>query len=141
MDAFYHPPIVITHFLPHARKRGMNSTQACLPCLPTDGPAVVPQATTPVQAVRLHHAFLVVVYPHPLPKQHRVCLYISSSFFPPCTYQTASSLGIAWLLSSINMPNDVIRQTYDFVTRSLGHLREAFGLGLVLERICREIDA
>lgn len=39
------------------------------------------------------------------------------------------------------MPDDVVREAVYFVTGSLGHLREAFGLGLVLERIAGEIDA
>lgn len=39
------------------------------------------------------------------------------------------------------MPDDVVGQTNDLVASSLGHLSEAFCLGLVLESVAWEIDA
>lgn len=50
-------------------------------------------------------------------------------------------LCISWLFFRVDVPDDVVGQTDDFVARSLGHLRKAFCLGLVFERVAREVDA
>ena len=39
------------------------------------------------------------------------------------------------------MPNHIIRQAENAVTRPLGHCGETFGLGLVFEGVAGEIDA
>lgn len=39
------------------------------------------------------------------------------------------------------MPHNIIRQAYNLITRSLGHLRKSFRFSLVLECIAREINA
>jgi hypothetical protein len=50
-------------------------------------------------------------------------------------------LCVAGLLVGVNMPDDVVRETNDFVSGALGHLCETFCLGLVLEGVAREVDA
>lgn len=48
---------------------------------------------------------------------------------------------IPWLLFRIHMPNDIIWQPVDTITRPLCHFGEALRLGLVLESIARKVDA
>ena len=48
-------------------------------------------------------------------------------------------LGIA-LLGGVDVPDDVARQADDLVPSLLGHSREAFRLGLVLEGVTGEVD-
>lgn len=40
----------------------------------------------------------------------------------------------------VDVPDDVIGQADHLVARSLGHFGEALGLGLVFERVTREVD-
>lgn len=49
-------------------------------------------------------------------------------------------LGVA-LLGGVDVPDDVAGQADDLVPGPLGHLRETFRLGLVLEGVAREVDA
>jgi hypothetical protein len=51
------------------------------------------------------------------------------------------NLCVSGLLFGVDMPYDIVRQTNDFVTSSLGHFGKAFRLGLVFESVAREIDA
>jgi len=39
------------------------------------------------------------------------------------------------------MPHNVVRKSVNAISGSLGHLGEAFGLGLIFERIAREVNA
>lgn len=48
---------------------------------------------------------------------------------------------VSRLLLSIDMPDDVIRQTDNSVTGTLGHLSKSFRLGLVLEGVAWEVDS
>lgn len=50
-------------------------------------------------------------------------------------------LCIPRLLVRIDMPHHVIRQSEDAVAGALGHFREAFCFGLVLEGVAGEVDA
>jgi hypothetical protein len=51
------------------------------------------------------------------------------------------ALEVTGLLIRVDMPHDVVRQTDDLVASTLRHLCEAFGFGLVLKRVAREVDA
>lgn len=51
-----------------------------------------------------------------------------------------AGLCVSWLFFCVNMPDDVVGQTDNFVSRSLGHLRKTFCFGLVLERVAWEVD-
>jgi hypothetical protein len=51
------------------------------------------------------------------------------------------SYHVALRLFGIDMPDDIVWQTIDTVSSTFGHLREAFGLGLILEWIAGEVDA
>ena len=44
------------------------------------------------------------------------------------------------LLFGIDVPDDVVGETDDLVTGSLGHLGKTLGLGLVLESVAGEVD-
>lgn len=50
-------------------------------------------------------------------------------------------LCITGLLLGVDVPDNIVGQTKDFVSRPLGHFGETFGLGLVLEGVTREVDA
>lgn len=52
-----------------------------------------------------------------------------------------SSLCIAALFFGVDMPNNVVRETIDFVASTLGHFSESFCLGLILKSVARKIDA
>lgn len=49
-------------------------------------------------------------------------------------------LCVARFLVRVDMPDDVVRETNDFVSGSLGHLCETLRLGLVLEGVGGEVD-
>ena len=53
--------------------------------------------------------------------------------------RTPQGLDVARFLVRVDMPYDVVWQSNDFVTGTLGHLREAFSLSLVLERVGRKV--
>lgn len=65
----------------------------------------------------------------------------SSSFTQLMHFVCYHILRIARLLVSVDMPDDVIRQTVDAVPGPLCHLGEALRLGLVLECVGGEVDA
>lgn len=50
-------------------------------------------------------------------------------------------LSIARLFIRIDVPDNIVGQSKDAVSRALGHLGETFRLGLVLECVCGEVDA
>ena len=50
-------------------------------------------------------------------------------------------LCVARFLLGVNVPDDVVGQAKDAVAGPLGHLRKAFGVGLVLEGVSGEVDA
>ena len=50
-------------------------------------------------------------------------------------------LRVTRLLLRIYVPDDIVGQTIDAVSRAFGHLSEPLGLGLVLEGVARKIDA
>ena len=50
-------------------------------------------------------------------------------------------LCITGLFLGVDVPDNVVGQTKDFVSCPLGHLGEPFGFGLVLEGVAREVDA
>jgi hypothetical protein len=52
----------------------------------------------------------------------------------------ADGLFVAALLLGVDMPNNVVGEAVDAVTRTLGHLGKTFGLGLVLEGVAGEVD-
>jgi hypothetical protein len=54
---------------------------------------------------------------------------------------SASALSVAGLLVGVSVPYDVIGQAVHFFACALGHLCEAFCLGLVLEGVGGEINA
>jgi len=51
------------------------------------------------------------------------------------------ALEVTGLLVRVDMPHDVVRQSDDLVACTLRHLCEAFGFGLVLKGVAREVDA
>lgn len=51
------------------------------------------------------------------------------------------SLSIAALLFGVNMPNNVVGKTIDFVSGALGHFSKSLCLSLVLKGIAGEVDA
>lgn len=53
----------------------------------------------------------------------------------------SAALSVAGLLVSVSVPYDVIGQAVHFLACALGHLGEAFCLGLVLEGVRGEINA
>ncbi len=53
---------------------------------------------------------------------------------------SATGLRITRLLFSVDMPDNIVRQTNNFIACSLGHFRETLCLRLVLECIAGEID-
>ena len=48
---------------------------------------------------------------------------------------------ISGFLLGVNVPDDVVLEPVDAIAGALGHLGEAFGLGLVFECVTGEIDA
>lgn len=52
-----------------------------------------------------------------------------------------SSLCIAALFFGVDMPDNVIRETIDFVASTLGHFGESFSFGLILESVAGKVDA
>lgn len=50
-------------------------------------------------------------------------------------------LKVSGLLVRINVPHNVVRETNDLLSSTLGHLCESLSLGLVLESVRREVDA
>jgi len=57
------------------------------------------------------------------------------------TSQSSAALSVAGLLVGVSVPYDVIGQTEYLFACTLGHLCEAFCLGLVLEGVRGEINA
>ena len=57
------------------------------------------------------------------------------------TFPVSAALSVAGLLVGVSVPYDVIRQTEHLFACTLGHLCEAFCLGLVLEGVRGEINA
>lgn len=55
--------------------------------------------------------------------------------------QSSAALSVAGLLVGVSVPYDVIGQTKHLFACTLGHLCEAFCLGLVLEGVRGEINA
>jgi len=49
-------------------------------------------------------------------------------------------LSVTGFLLGINVPHHVIRQSVHAIAGSLGHLRESFRFGLVLEGVAGEVD-
>lgn len=52
-----------------------------------------------------------------------------------------SSLCIAALFFRVDMPNNVIGETVDFIASTLGHFGESFSFGLIFESVARKVDA
>jgi len=52
-----------------------------------------------------------------------------------------AGLCVTALLIGVDVPDDVVGQAVDAVPGALGHLGEAFCLGLVLEGVAREVDS
>lgn len=52
-----------------------------------------------------------------------------------------SSLSVAALLFGVDMPDNIIGKTVDFVAGALGHFSKSLCLGLVLKSIAGEVDA
>lgn len=52
-----------------------------------------------------------------------------------------SSLSVAGFLFGVDMPNNVIGKTVDFVAGTFGHFSKSLCLGLVLKSIAGEVDA
>ena len=53
----------------------------------------------------------------------------------------ARALCVAGLLLGVNVPDHIVGETVHSVAGALGHLGEAFGLGLVLESIAGKVNA
>jgi hypothetical protein len=56
-------------------------------------------------------------------------------------HRTVHLCSIAGFLVCIDVPDDVIRETYNLVASSLGHFGKAFSLRLILKCVCWEIDS
>jgi hypothetical protein len=57
------------------------------------------------------------------------------------TVRLVKRLRVSALFLGIDMPHNVVGKANDLVASALCHLSKAFGLGLVLERVARKIDA
>lgn len=55
-------------------------------------------------------------------------------------FQPVTLAEVACLLFCVNVPDDIVGKALDRVASALGHLSEALGLGLVFERVSREVD-
>jgi len=66
---------------------------------------------------------------------------IIRSLFPRISDFLFFRLCVAALLLGVDMPNDVVGQADDLVTRPLGHLSEAFGFRLVFKGIGGEVNS
>lgn len=55
--------------------------------------------------------------------------------------QSSAALSVAGLLVGVSVPYDVVGQAKHLLACTLGHLCEAFCLGLVFEGVRGEIDA